>query len=226
LDYRTARDLIRLLATRQVSAVELLECAVTRIEACDRQINAVVVRDFERARDAAKAADAALARGERAPLLGLPMTVKESFNVAGLPTTWGVPAASNWRPNEDALAVARLKAAGAVILGKTNVPLRLADGQTFNDTYGTTNNPWDPTRTPGARQAGQQRRSAAGCVSLDLAPPQSARIQNVACSPISPASAWSHCVVLRTACRHYRLKAMGRRRPMARSAADLAWHSS
>lgn len=91
LDYRTARDLIRLLATRQVSAVELLECAVTRIEARDRQINAVVVRDFERARYAAKAADAALARGERAPLLGLPMTVKESFNVAGLPTTMGDP---------------------------------------------------------------------------------------------------------------------------------------
>jgi amidase len=127
-----------------------------------------VVSDFARARDAAKAADAALARGECAPLLGLPMTVKESFNVAGLPTTWGVPTASNWRPNEDALAVARLKAAGAVILGKTNVPLRLADGQSFNDIYGTTNNPWDLTRTPGGSSGGSAASLAAGYVSLEL----------------------------------------------------------
>src|SRR5215467_14846845 len=92
LDYRTSTELIALLAARKVSAVELFERSVERIEARDKAINAVVVRDFERARDAAKAADAALARGERRPLLGLPMTVKESYNVAGLPTTWGFPA--------------------------------------------------------------------------------------------------------------------------------------
>lgn len=88
--YRTATDLLRMLAARQVSARELLDAAIARIEALDPKINAVVVRDFDRARAAADAADAALARGDRRPLLGLPMTVKEQFNVAGLPTTLGV----------------------------------------------------------------------------------------------------------------------------------------
>ena len=168
LDYRTTTELVGLLAARKVSAVELLERSVARIEARDKQINAVVVRDFERARDAAKAADAALARGERAPLLGVPMTVKESYNVAGLPTTWGFPAAKDFRPNDDALAVTRVKAAGAVILGKTNVPISLADWQSYNDVYGTTNNPWDLTRTPGGSSGGSAAALAAGYVSLEL----------------------------------------------------------
>ena len=107
--------------------------AIARIEALDGPINAVVVRDFERARAAARAADAALARGEQRPLLGVPMTVKEAFNVAGLPTTWGMPALKDRHAEAEALAVAaRSKAAGAVILGKTNVPLdarRLAELQ-------------------------------------------------------------------------------------------------
>src|SRR5262245_23891833 len=101
----SAKDLVALLATRKVSAVDLCQQAVARIEATDGEINAVVVRDFERARAAAKAADAALAKGERRPLLGLPMTVKESYNVAGLPTTWGLPAAKDFRAETDALAV-------------------------------------------------------------------------------------------------------------------------
>ena len=150
----SAKDLVALLAARKVSAIELFERAVHLIEARDRQINAVVVRDFERARDAARAADAALAKGERRPLLGLPMTVKESYNVAGLPTTWGLSAAKEFRPQADALAVERLKAAGAVILGKTNVPVLLADWQSYNEVYGTTNNPWDLTRTPGGSSGG------------------------------------------------------------------------
>ena len=89
LTYRSATDLIQALAARQISSRELLDSAITRIEVLDPKVNAVVVRDFDRARVAADAADAALARGERRPLLGLPMTVKEQFNVAGLPTTWG-----------------------------------------------------------------------------------------------------------------------------------------
>ena len=168
LDYRTTRELVDLLAARKVSAVELLERAIARIEARDERINAVVVRDFERAGDAARAADAALARGERGALLGLPMTVKEAYNVAGLPTTWGFSAARDFRPNEDALAIARVKAAGAVILGKTNVPLSLADWQSYNDIYGTTNNPWDLTRTPGGSSGGSAASLAAGYVSLEL----------------------------------------------------------
>jgi amidase len=96
--YRTAGELVADLAARRVSAVELLDQAIARIEGLDKSINTVVVHDFDRARRAAMAADQALARGERRPLLGLPMTVKESFNVAGVPTTWGSPAFKDWRP--------------------------------------------------------------------------------------------------------------------------------
>ncbi|TMJ28686.1 MAG: amidase, partial [Alphaproteobacteria bacterium] len=103
--YRTAGEQVADLANRRVSAVELLDQAIARIESLDKSINAVVVRDFDRARRAAIAADQALARGERRPLLGLPMTVKESYNVAGLPTTWGFPASKDFRPAEDAVVV-------------------------------------------------------------------------------------------------------------------------
>jgi amidase len=96
------------------------------------------------------------------------MTVKEAFNVAGLPTTWGISAFKGWQPTEDAVAVTRLKAAGAVILGKTNVPLDLADWQTYNEIYGTTNNPWDLRRTPGGSSGGPAAALAAGYVSLEI----------------------------------------------------------
>lgn len=166
--YRTAHELIAMLATRQISARELCDEAIARIELLDARINAVVVRDFDRARQAADAADAALARGERRALLGLPMTVKEQHNIAGLPTTWGYPQCRDWRPAADALTVARLKAAGAVILGKTNVPFGLADWQSYNDIYGTTNNPWDLGRSPGGSSGGGAAALAAGYVPLEF----------------------------------------------------------
>ena len=166
--YRGARALVADLAAGQVSAVELTNQAIARIEALDGKLNAVVVRDFENARAAAADADAALARGERKALLGVPMTVKEAFNVAGLPTTWGVPAAKGRLVADDAVTVARLKAAGAVILGKTNVPLMLSDWQSYNDIYGQTNNPWDVTRTPGGSSGGAAAALAAGFVPLEL----------------------------------------------------------
>jgi amidase len=165
--YRTAGDLVADLAARRVSAVELLDQAIARIEGLDKHINAVVVRDFDRARRAASAADQALARGERRPLLGLPMTVKEAFNVADLPTTWGIPDFKDWRPSEDAVVVKRLKAAGAVIIGKTNVPVALNDWQSTNPIYGTTNNPYDIERTPGGSSGGAAAALAAGYVALE-----------------------------------------------------------
>jgi amidase len=168
LDYRTARELAAALRTRQVSAVELLDHAVARIEAHDGGINAVVVRDFERARAAAAEADRALAAGDRRPLLGVPITVKEAFNVAGLPTTWGIPGTERAQATEDAVAVRRLKAAGAVVIGKTNVPFMLYDWQTYNAIYGTTNNPWDLGRTPGGSSGGGAAALAAGYVSLEF----------------------------------------------------------
>ncbi|HEV7383457.1 MAG TPA: amidase family protein, partial [Phenylobacterium sp.] len=164
----SAADLVAALAARRVSALELADEAIARIEARDGPINAVVVRDFGRAREAARAADAALARGERRPLLGLPMTVKESHNVAGLPTTWGFEPFKDFVAPADSVGVSRLKAAGAVILGKTNVPPWLADYQSSNPIYGRTGNPHDPTRTPGGSSGGSAAALAAGMIPLEF----------------------------------------------------------
>ena len=117
--FKTAVELSRALAARKVSAVELAQDTIGRIERHDGKINAICVRDFERGLASARVADAALARGETRPLLGIPMTVKESFNVAELPTTWGFPAQKDFIAAEDALPVSRVKDAGGVILGKT-----------------------------------------------------------------------------------------------------------
>src|SRR6516164_3628807 len=119
-DVSLIAELATALRSRKISASELLEQIIPRIEALDQRLNAVVVRDFDRARMAAKAADAALARGEHRALLGVAVTLKEPFNVAGLPTTWGFPKFKDFVPTEDALVVARLKQAGAIIIGKTN----------------------------------------------------------------------------------------------------------
>ena len=159
---QTASDLVQALADRKVGALELTDAAIARIETRDAAINAVVVRDFDRARAAAKAADAALARGERRPLLGLPMTVKESNNVAGLATTWGSPAFSGFTAETDSVAVARLKAAGAIVLGKTNIPPFLSDWQSNNPVYGRTRNPWDLDRSPGGSSGGSAAAVASG----------------------------------------------------------------
>ena len=166
--YRSAGELAQSLMKREISALELTDQIIARIEALDGDLNAMPVRDFTRAREAAKEADATLARGERRPLLGVPVTVKESYNVAGLPTTWGIPAARDFIPQEDALAVARLKGAGVVILGKTNVPLSLDDWQSYNDIHGATHNPWDKTRTPGGSSGGSAAALAAGFGPLSL----------------------------------------------------------
>ena len=168
LDYANLSELRMLLDARKISAVELYENAIARIGSLDSRINAVVVRDFERARASALEADAALARGERRPLLGIPMTVKESLNVEGLPTTWGLPTGPDWRAAQDAVAVTRVKAAGAVILGKTNLAIAIADWQSFNPIYGTTNNPWDIKRGPGGSSGGSAAALAAGYVPLEL----------------------------------------------------------
>src|SRR5262245_32561561 len=167
-DYASIGELSDALRSRKMSAFELLEHTIARIEALDGRLNAIVVRDFDRAKDAAKAADAALASGERRPLLGIPVTLKEAFNLAGLPTTWGYPAFKDFRPTEDALIASRLKEAGAVIIGKTNVPLGLRDFQSYNDIYGTTNNPWDLGRSPGGSSGGSAASLAAGLGALSI----------------------------------------------------------
>ena len=168
LSFKSATELTAILRAGKVSAVELAQDAIARIERHDDRLNAVCVRDFERGLDAARAADAALARGETAPLLGIPMTVKESYNVAGLPTTWGFVEHKDFIAQNDALSVARVKAAGGVILGKTNVPVGLGDWQSYNEIYGTTNNPYDLGRTPGGSSGGSSAALAAGFGALSL----------------------------------------------------------
>ena len=113
--FKSAVELSAALTAKKVSSVELTKDAIGRIERHDGKVNAICVRDFDRALDAARAADAALARGERKPLLGIPLTVKESYNVAGLPTTWGFPAQKNFIAAEDALSITRVKDAGGVV---------------------------------------------------------------------------------------------------------------
>jgi len=166
--FQTATALSAALAARKVSAVELAKDAIARIERHDARINAICVRDFERGLQAAEQADAALARGEKRSLLGLPLTVKESYNVAGLPTTWGIPQQRNFVAAEDALSVTRVKEAGGVILAKTNVPFALADWQSYNEIYGVTRNPYDLERTPGGSSGGSSAALAAGYGPLSL----------------------------------------------------------
>ncbi|MBF6080012.1 amidase [Nocardia cyriacigeorgica] len=166
--FRPAVELAAALRAGDVTSVELTDEAIARIERDDETINAICVATFDRARADAHRADQARARGEDRPLLGIPVTVKESFNMAGLPTTWGMPQHANHIPAEDAVQVTRLKDAGAVILGKTNVPVMLRDIQSFNDIYGTTSNPWDHSRTSGGSSGGSAAALAAGFGALSI----------------------------------------------------------
>lgn len=184
-----AHELARRIRRNELSASELLALYLERIDRLDGRINAVAVLDAERARERARAADQALARGESwGPLHGVPMTVKESFNVAGLPTTWGFESLAGHVATHDAVAVQRLKSAGAVIFGKTNVPVSLADWQTFNPVYGTTNNPWDLARTPGGSCGGSAAALAAGLTALELGSDIGASIRN----PAHYCGVWGH----------------------------------
>lgn len=171
IQFNSASDLLALLATKQLSSVELLKHFIARIEAHDGEINAVVVRDFDRALERARAADERRLRGRQdtlGRLHGLPLTVKESFDVAGLPTTWGMRSRASHRAAADAEAVARLASEGAIVFGKTNVPEGLADCQTANPLYGRTSNPWDLALTCGGSSGGSAAALAAGFTCAEL----------------------------------------------------------
>ena len=165
----TATDAVDALAGGDVSSVELLDAQLARIERCNGEVNAVVAFDVERARDRARAADEARARGiSWGPLHGLPITIKDAYETEGLVTTSGAPELAAHVPDRDADAVARLKGAGAIVFAKTNLPLYAGDMQTSNEVYGTTNNPWDLTRTPGGSSGGAAAALATGMTLLEL----------------------------------------------------------
>jgi amidase len=176
--FRSAKQLAAAIRARKIGCLELLDLHIARVEKYDGALNAVVVRDFERARKRARALDRA--RGARGPLHGVPMTIKESYDVAGLPTTWGVPAYKDNVASSNAVVVDRLLDAGAVIFGKTNVPIHLADWQAFNAIYGTTNNPWDVTRMPGGSSGGSAAALAAGLSALEAGSDIGSSIRNPA----------------------------------------------
>lgn len=167
--FSSAAALAAKLRSGKLSALELLDHYIARVEKYDPMLNAVVVRDFDRARGRAKAADRALRKGAfLGPLHGLPMTVKESFNVEGLKTTWGNPAFKDNVANYTSVAIERLQAAGAIVFGKTNVPLLLQDLQSYNAVYGTTRNPYDLSRTPGGSSGGGGAAVSAGLSAADF----------------------------------------------------------
>ena len=164
-----ASALARRIKGGEVSAEAALEHFIDRIERLDGALNAVVVRRFEQARERAREADRALARGEDwGALHGVPMTVKETYEIAGWPTTAGMEALRDHVSERTSVAVQRLLDAGAVIFGKTNVPAYASDLQTYNDIYGTTHNPWNPDLTPGGSSGGAAAALAAGFTPLEL----------------------------------------------------------
>lgn len=167
--YWSAAECVAALRRGDASSVELVDEAIERIEALNPRFNIVVASDFDRARAKAAAADDALANGRPVgPLHGLPITVKDSFETAGVVTTCGAPELRDHVPDADAVAVERLSDAGAIVLGKTNVPRFLADWQTNNDVYGLTRNPWEPERTVGGSSGGAAAALAAGLVPLEI----------------------------------------------------------
>ena len=181
LPFRSAKQLAALIRRKKVGCLELLETYIARVNRYNPRLNAIVVSDLDAARRRARAADRALARNEIwGPLHGVPMTIKESFDVRGMPTTWGMPELKDNYPKRNALAVDRLLQAGVVLFGKTNVPLALADWQSFNAVYGTTNNPWDMSRSPGGSSGGSAAALAAGLTGFEAGSDIGASIRNPA----------------------------------------------
>jgi amidase len=179
--FKSAKALAAMIRRRKLGSRELLEHYLARVERFNPRLNAIVAFDLEKARAAADAADSGLRRGgPQGPLHGVPMTIKESFDMEGLPTTWGFEAYRDHRAAKDSLAVRRFRAAGAIPFGKTNVPVLLADWQSYNPIHGTCNNPWDVTRSPGGSSGGSAAALAAGLTGIEAGSDIGASIRNPA----------------------------------------------
>ena len=169
LHWLSATELAGKIRAGEVKSEEVLDHLVARIEALDGPINSVVCRDLERAREAARDADQATARGgDLGPLHGVPMTIKDSWQTAGCTTTSGAPELADFVPDEDAAPVARLRSAGAIPFAKTNLPIYAGDVQSYNEVYGTTNNPYDLGHTPGGSSGGSAAALAMGFTPIEL----------------------------------------------------------
>ena len=179
--YLSATRLAAAIRDREVSSLELLEAFLGRVKNRNEPLNLVVTVDAERARQEARAADEAVASGAvLGPLHGVPMTIKDSFSTAGMRTTSGAPELASYVPEVDAVPVARLRAAGAVVFGKTNLPLYAGDVQSYNEVFGQSNNPWDASRTVGGSSGGSAGALAAGFTPLELGSDIGGSIRNPA----------------------------------------------
>jgi len=181
MPFRSAKELAADIRRKKIGCLELLDLYLARVEQHNPALNAIVVMDVEGARKRARAADRALSRKQVwGPLHGVPMTIKESYDVVGMPTTWGIPDLKDNLPPRNALAVDRLLGAGVVLFGKTNVPIYLADYQSYNAIYGVTNNPWDLSRSPGGSSGGSAAALAAGLTGLEAGSDIGSSIRNPA----------------------------------------------
>lgn len=176
--YASVTELAAAIRERRVSAAEMLDAYLTQIERHNPTLNAVVTMDIDAACDAARRADDALAHDKpTGPLHGVPFTLKDAHATAGMRTTTGFPSFANEVPEHDGTVAARLKGAGGVLMGKTNVPSMLADFQTDNPIFGRTNNPWDIERTPGGSSGGAAAAVAAGLTPFEVGTDLSASIR-------------------------------------------------
>ncbi|MBS0521005.1 MAG: amidase [Proteobacteria bacterium] len=225
LPFQSAKKLAAAVRKKKIGCLDLLDLYLKRVEAHNPKLNAIIASDIEGARTQARAADEALASGAKlGPLHGVPMTIKESFDVAGLPTTWGDPAFKNSIAERNSLVAQRMIDAGVTLFGKTNVPLNLADWQSYNEIYGTTNNPWDLTRTPGGSSGGSAAALAAGLTGIEAGSDIGASIRN----PAHYCGVWGHKPTWNVVCPKGHTLAgnvaygdIGVVGPLARSAEDL-----
>src|SRR6185503_15547574 len=218
----SATKLIRALKSKKLGALELLDYYAARIKKYDGALNALPVLDMDVARKRAKAFDRKGAKS--GPLAGLPMTVKESFDLAGHPTTWGLAEYVNVKATSNALAVKRFLRAGGNVFGKSNVPTLLADWETMNPVYGRTVNPWNHERTPGGSSGGAAAALAAGLTGLEAGSDIGGSIRNPAhyCGVFGHKSTYGVCATaghaLPGAAHPADISVIG---PLARSAEDL-----
>jgi amidase len=169
LVFSSTTQLAAAIRAGRVSATEVLQAHLAQIERHNPPLNAIITLDAERAHARAREADEALARGEVwGPLHGVPFTLKDAHATAGMRTTVGFPPLADHVPREDSTVTARLKAAGGILIGKTNVPAMLADYQTDNPIFGRTNNPWDVERTSGGSSGGAAAAVVSGMTPFDI----------------------------------------------------------
>lgn len=181
LHYLTAAQIAQKIRDKEISCLEILELYFERIKKYNPSLNAIILMDESGAKSRAIDADKALSSGEVwGPLHGVPMTIKESFDVKGQPSTWGIPAYKDNMAKDDSLAVKRMKKAGVTLFGKTNVPFSLSDWQSFNELYGTTNNPWDLSLSPGGSSGGSAAALTSGMTGIETGSDIGASIRNPA----------------------------------------------